>query len=243
MKKIIVLAAALSLFPVPQAQANLKKVPVFACATVQEIDKEAEDCEGNVLFAEAAVLCLNKLKDLVEAQTSAAKKHMEASTQAYTNDAANSQTNSMGGSAANYGISMDTINRLLLSAKQANAQVGDYVKNVYVPDEFGLVEAGIEKDEILLNEKCYADNKETLLWVEQDIDQIIDELEAMKKMSASLGKSSTVRRSGQDSLSAPAVKSSPKAKGSVGNPKGPARGQSDISGTEKKTEKLQPTNR
>jgi len=240
MKKLVPLTITLSLLSSPLAQANPKNIPVFACASVQSIDKEADDCDGNILFAEAAVLCLNKLKDLVDAQTAAAKKQMEASTNAHTSDATNSQTNSMGGSAANYGISMDTIEQLLRSAKQANAQVGNYVENIYVPEEFGLVEAGIEKDEILLGEKCYSENRETMFWVEQDIDKIIVELEAMKKMSASLGGSSTTRKTGQDSLSAPAVKAG--GQGSVGNPKGRDRGQSDISGTEKKPEKQAPTN-
>jgi len=229
MKKLIRLTITLCILSPALGEASPKKIPVFACATVQSIDKEAEDCDGNILFAEAAVLCLNKLKDLVDAQTASAKKLMEASTSAHTSEA------------ANYGISMDTIDQLLRSAKQANAQVAIYMKNIYVPEEFGLVEAGVDEDEILLGEKCYSENRETLLWVEQDIDQIIDELEAMKKMSANLGGSSTTRKTGQDSLSAPAVKAG--GQGSVGNPKGRDRGQSDISGTEKKPEKLAPTNR
>ena len=212
------------------SSAEDKKDPPFTCATIQEIDRNAEDCEGNIRFAEAGVRCLKKLEALVKKKTSSAKAMMENSNEAHVGDATNSQTMAMGGAGSNYAISIATIDALIRAGRQANAIVGNYVNNIYVPDEFALVEAGLDKDEILLGEKCYAENRETLLWVEQDIDKIIDDLEKLRAVSSSLKGGSENREARQDSSG-----QDPVTKGVGGGTPGKAkpgknRGGSGISG-------------
>ncbi|MCO5142311.1 MAG: hypothetical protein M9962_04380 [Oligoflexia bacterium] len=229
---LIVLAISLCLETSSFAKSR-KSYPSFQCISREEIDQKTKDCSDNEAYAEAAVLCLNKLKDLVDEKTKEAKSQLSSSVQEHTSDTANSQTQATQGGASNYQISQDVLNELIDAAKQARSQVSNYIKDIYVPDEIAWAEAGLDLDDILLAEPCYAENQEVLVLVEEDIYKIIDDLEASRGKSASLQSNTLNKKDSYNNQSRKNKTATGKGKGSV-NLKGKKqeKPESDISGTE-----------
>jgi hypothetical protein len=209
----------------------------FQCKSRTELDAATAECADNEAYAEAGVLCLEKLKALVSKTQAEAAAAMGASNAAHSGG----QENKLAGAENNYGISVGALDRLIQAAKEANAQVGNYISDIYAPEDFHLAEVpGFDRDELLLGDDCYKENRETLLWVEQDIDQIIDDLTAAKKEAAGHGAVSGSGKMGQGSVSS-SGKLRVGAKGApVAGPKGKDPRASDISGTEKKKESATP---
>ena len=231
--KYLFLASSLIAFFSFQAEAA-----TFQCKSREELDNSTAECADNEAYAEAGVLCLEKLKDLVSKTQAEASAAMGASNAAHSGG----QENKLAGAENNYGISVDALNRLIQAAKEANAQVANYVSDIYAPEDFHLAEVpGFDRDEILLGDDCYKENRETLLWVEQDIDQIIDDLTAAKNEAAGHGSVSGKGKKAQGS-SAPSVKLAPGAKRAapMAGPKGKDLRPSDISGTKKKKDSAAP---
>lgn len=211
--------------------AKRKKQPEFQCIPRKEIEQKAKECNDNEAYADAAVKCLNKLKALVDEKTKEAKTQLQSSVDESTNK--NSQTQSTQGAANNYQISQQVLANLIQSAKQARLQVSNYLKDIVVPDEIALVEAGLDIDEVLLSEPCYAENQEVLLFVEEDIYKIIDELEASKNKSSALKSNSMSKKNSYSTKTKGAITS---GKGQGAKLKGSkkVKPESDISGTEEK---------
>lgn len=209
----------------------------FQCKSREELDRATTECADNEAYAEAGVLCLEKLQALVKKTQAEASAAMNASNAAHSGG----QENKFAGAESNYAIGVDALDRLIKAATEANAQVANYVKDIYAPEDFHLAEVpGFDRDEILLGEDCYRENRETLLWVEQDIDQILDDLKAARKEAASHGAVSGTGKKGQGS-STPGVSLSNGGNTTTGaGPKGKQPRSSDISGTEKKKDSSAP---
>jgi hypothetical protein len=232
------LVSSLSLFwsGLAEGSDSNREPSSISCRTIAEIDKSAGSCEDNEAFAEAAVLCLRELQALVDKETENAEAALRSSTEAHTADAVRSQTNALGGSAANYNLSADALDRLLRVAREASKSVASYITNIYVPEEIAYVEAGMDLDEILLSSPCYKENHEVLIWVEDDVYQIIDDLEEAKKASRKLDSSAKGRKVRQNTV-APKTKIDRRARGaSRAAPGVKVQRSSDISGTEDKKE-------
>lgn len=212
-----------------------RKAVTFSCTSRAQIDASTEECADNEAYAEAGVLCVNKLKELVDKKTAEAKKKLGSSNEAHMSDAVKSQKNAMGGAASNYGISQDTLDELLSSARQAKQQVSKYLDDLYMPEELALAEETGNPEEILKNEPCYNDNREVLTWVEEDIDKIIAELTAAKVASSALDAHSTTRETHADSLSPAATSTTNQGTSGAGSAVKPKNWRpSDISGTQDK---------
>lgn len=230
--KYLLVSSLITIFSVSAQAAT------FQCKSREELDQSTAECADNEAYAEAGVLCLEKLKALVSKTQAEATAAMNASNAAHTGG----QENKFAGAESNYGISVEALDRLIKAATEANAQVANYVSDIYAPEDFHLAEVpGFDRDEILLSEDCYKENRETLLWVEQDINQILDDLKAARKEAAAHGSVSGAGKKGQGST-APGTKLSTGARGSapMAGPKGKDPRASDISGTEKKKDSAAP---
>ncbi len=205
-QKFILTVLILLAQPIFAEAAPKKRYATFTCHTIDELNARASDCEDNVDFSEAAVLCYRKLQKFVDAKTAAATTAMAASNLAHTSQAVNSQTKGMAGAANDYQISMDTLDEMLNAARQANRHVNGYLDNIYMPEDIYRVDNGDDIDDILLENACYAENQEVMVAVLSKIDQMIKDFEKAKKNSGKLQLHSNNYRSDQSSLNAGAVK-------------------------------------
>lgn len=202
----------------------------LACRTKQELDAVSEECKDNENYADAGVACFEWLKSLVDLKAKEAALKL-AKSNSESLDAKNlRQTGTMQGAISGYGISENTLQDLLNTAKAAKIRVGQYQDEIIFPDGFELAEEpGFDMQEILKSAPCYNENAETLKWVEQDIDKVIKDLEKAKAVSKQLGQDSSNNKSSMNagSLSNPMVTGTQNGAMPVAKPKGP---ESDISG-------------
>jgi hypothetical protein len=226
---------ATALLPAMAQAAQPKRAPSpFACAPLASLNSRAQECDDNVVYAEAGVLCLRKLQNLVKEKQQAAKKALRASNEAHLSGGKNSQAAGQAGAASDYNISSEVLDELISAAKQANGQVSGYLDHIYMPEDMYLVDNGLDPDDILLENACYAENQEVLVMVESDINDIIKDLEATKAASGKLQGQSSGNHSDQSSLTDTGhVDTRGKASASPA-PKGRDWRESDISKRKKK---------
>lgn len=229
----VILATALLPSLAVAAPAKRAQTP-FACAPLAGLNSRAQECDDNVVYAEAGVLCLRKLQDLVKEKQQAAKIAMRASNEAHLSGGKNSQAAGQAGAASDYNISSEVLDQLIASAKQANSQVGGYLDHIYMPEDIYLVDNGYDPDDILMENACYSENKEVLVMVESDINDIIKELEATKAASGKLQGQSSGNHSDHTSLTNSGLVDTRGKTPAPSGPKGPDWRESDISKRKKK---------
>lgn len=242
MKNLAALTLTFTLL-VPAAQAAPAAAKSSACSTARDLDKQAESCDDNGLYADAGFDCLEKLESLIQTKAAAAKITLQLSNAAHVGDGKAKQASSFLGSGADYKIAMAALDSMIASAKKARGTVGSYLNNIFFPEEFDAPEELIgDNMEFVKNSRCYAEPKSLIEKTLETIDRHIADLERTKQAAASLGAQSGDRfgKVGEGDLErgaavpadAPAIQGS-KRKGKDFRP-------SDVTGTEKIKEKARP---
>lgn len=218
------------LLQAPAAQAAI------SCRSTSAIDAQAQTCEDNESFADAGVECLENLQELVNKKAKEAAAAMGAANTKNVGDEVNKQTNTFQGSLEDYQISQDALNQLLLDAQATKAMVAEYLKDLYLPDGFEIVEnTDNDIDGFVSQFPCFAENEETLKWVGEDVDKIISDLTKAKNAAAKKGGTSESRHGSMDSdpASGPKAKATKGKGGSTGQRSGKSqRSTSDVTGVE-----------
>ena len=204
---------------------------VLVCKSRQAIDKNVSNCNDNEAYADAAVECLEKLQGLVKNATAETVKKLVKSTEKNMGDSAKSQNTSFVGQNENAGISKETTEDLIAAATQAKELVASYSKDIFMPEDFHLVEdLNLNIDEFLKKEPCYQENHEVLMNVGKDIDKIISDLKNAKTASEVLGTQSLVGKKKVDEVKPTATVKTGVGKGAPDAKANPAPRASDVSG-------------
>jgi hypothetical protein len=214
------------------------------CAPLARLAKANNSCVDNeVTFSEAAVLCLKKF----DADVNLAGNLMSKNLLGGTRNSAEKVKNQEGyfqGAEKDYAQANLKMAALILDGTRALAQVEEYKNNLAVPEDFENASVmGFTPDSFLASIPCYDDNEKILKTVAQDFRDKIAQLQkahdvAFSHQDTSKGSKVGIGRD-VASMNAP-VAGGARGTGPKKFTKGSARnGSSDITGTEKKSEKLE----
>ncbi len=210
------------------------------CTPVKNLTKKLSSCTDNeVLFADAAVTCLEKF----EAEATVASKALETMLlgSGQSAEGVKSQEKLLAGTEKNYQATKARLDLLILSGKRALEQVDDYIDNIAMPEDLETSgDLGFTAEEFLASIPCYHENKEVLFDVGDDLEAKIEELEMARAVIDDLEKKSKAAKAGVGSESAASPVTNGQGQGGGAKAPGPKAktGQSDITGTEKKSESL-----
>lgn len=162
--------------------ASSARAAYFECAELEKLQEDAKECDDNEILAEAGVECLERLQALVNTEAKKVSEKMKTATEKNVSAANNKQTADFAGSVANLGISLGTIDQLLKAAQLAKQAATTYEKNIYFPEDFEIAEnLPGEIEEFVQDYPCFTENRETLQWVGEDIDDIIEDLQKSRE--------------------------------------------------------------
>lgn len=216
------------------------------CTSLKTLEKPNGSCSDNGAYLTAGVECLEALEALINAKTGVLSAAMSASNQAYTNDKVNKQTNTFAGTTQDYNMMISTIDSLIKSAKVAKGQVAKYQKSLFYPEEWDAPKEVIgDPDTFFDSHQCYAEPRDALSRVQEELDVHIEDLENAKKAAAQLRANSQGRESKLDEAAG--------SEGAVANTSGDGggkkqgasgkspKGESGVSGQEEDRKKRQET--
>jgi hypothetical protein len=214
--------------------------PKLFCKAVSEIKGTVRDCDDNQAYAVAALDCLEKL----EAEIKETQKGMASELRARNKAAAGAQKSLLSTSKENYAASVAKLDLLIGKTESILAEVRAYAPDMAYPEDATAPETtGMDPDEYLKTESCYADNMDTLNFIAGDLLGHLDDLKATRNLASGHQATAGKREAQLDQKDTLNRKLSSKGKAS-GVPKvsgkSPRRA-SDITGTEKKKSVL-PTN-
>jgi hypothetical protein len=212
------------------------------CPAVDDFSNENMTCEENGKFGQAGVDCLSSLETAIKNQSAVAHKAMMGSNEKLVDKAGNAQTHNFHGSGADYALAQATLEELIASAKKAREKVESYHLNIFYPEDFDAPEEVIgDREEFIMDNPCFSENKLGLMDIVKKIDKDIADLEKTKALAMSKGATSGTRQEGmQNSLVNGA--SNTKAAGAKAGaiPKGTSQnGSSDITGVKEDQSKQQ----
>lgn len=173
---------------------------------------EANSCADNLVFADAAVECLERLEGQIKAQTGA----LGAGLDALGSKAVGSQAGKQKNSVLDYKLSAASLDILIGMAKDAQKETAVYLDSVVWPEDSDNPEiTGPDFEAFLNSDPCYKDNKDVIARVMNDFDVYIAELEEARDVSNQLEAASHRHENSLDSLGKGAVSSKPKSSSPV----------------------------
>lgn len=210
----------------------------MVCASLESLASEANDCTDNIVFAEAAVECLEKLEGAIDAQ----KKAVSADMKKLGNQAKSTQAAKQANSMLDYRLSKATLERLIGMAKDAQRETSGFLDSVMWPEDSDNPDiTGPDFEAFLESDSCYKDNKDVITSVLKDFDDHIADLEKAKEVSQTLEASTQGRETSMDSLVPGTMSAKPtRAVASPNLGKGkkkPKPGKSKITGIEEDAKK------
>lgn len=210
------------------------------CEPVKNLNKNMSTCTDNeAVIGDAAVACLDKFESDVNLATADLEKMLLGA--GVSADNVKNQEKMIEGMGKNYSDARLKIDLLILSGKRALQQIDEYMENLEYPEDFETSgQLGFTADQFLASIPCFHDNQELLFDVGDDMEEKLSELSTTREALIQLEKRTKTAQKGVNS----GATTAPVAKGQGESaPKAPAPkakdGESDITGTDKKTPDLE----
>lgn len=247
MKRMIAPALLFScLFQSPFA-AEAAKAPPLECLDAEQLNSKVQGCEGNSLYGEAALSCMQKFRALVKDRTKGAAAQMKANAKDLAKEGAG-QSQNFAGAEADYAVSQATLGELIEAGKLVSKQMDSYLDNIVFPEDFDAPEELIGDPVAFLdNSGCYSENRDGIENLLDDLDDEIANLEKAKSLSVGKLGVSNSREGLQNTINQsvngrsatvknPAKTAAPGAPAPTAKGGKQAAGASDLSGTKKAIE-------
>jgi hypothetical protein len=162
------------------------------CHSIEDLRKRVSTCHNNAYYAEAAVLCVKKLKAAVDVATAAAKVALGAQ----VGQMGQAQKQNFNTTDRGYQLSQAALAALVAQGEQGLREVERYRSDVVFPEDYESPEINTNPVQFLAQSPCYKENQDAISLVRKDFQRKIAELKAAQAAAGYLQNVSAGREAG-----------------------------------------------
>lgn len=209
-----------------------RKIPDTFCIDGEKLSKHVKSCTQNDVYVNAAENCLARLEKLVDTES----KVLDALLKGPKGE---NQNKNLTTANKDYKTAISSLDFLLSEADRAADEVDDYQDYKILPEDYDAPDIA-DPDAYLENFDCYADTRDSIDSVLEDVAEIKEELEEAKAIALANATAAGVNATNLDSTQKGVKAAAPtKGKAPVSAAKKKGAAGSDITGTEENKKKAQ----